>query len=171
MISPQPILLAPPPSPYPTTSVLVCHLTLPCPMQDWLWGTPITNSDGTKVLVTTGCSRGYCRCQPWYTGDKAECRFTVSQDPAQRDRQCICNRQGKMKNSVLLQDNTWFCFVTDALSLSLSPTYAGFLCGSCVNGTGVTCLRNRCKVCDKANVTLIALLGNFGSYAVISSVH
>ena len=109
--------------PCTTTSALVCHLTLPRPMQDWLWGTPITNSDGTKVLVTTGCSRGYCRCQPWYTGDKAECRFTVSQDPAQRDRQCICNRQGKMKNSVLLQDNTWFCFVTDALSLSLSLSH------------------------------------------------
>ena len=85
-----------PDSTSPSPLTLVCHLTLPRPMQDWLWGTPITNSTGNRVLVTTGCSRGYCRCQPWYTGDKAECRFTVSQEPAQRDRQCTCNRQGKV---------------------------------------------------------------------------
>ena len=64
------------------------------PMQDWLWGHPIANSDGTKDLFTTGCSRGYCRCQLWYTDNEAECRFTVSQDLAQRDQQCTCNRQG-----------------------------------------------------------------------------
>ena len=71
-----------------------CTLTLPRPMQDWLWGTPITTSEGNKILFTTGCSRGYCHCQLWYTDGKAECRFTVSQDLAQRDQQCTCNRQG-----------------------------------------------------------------------------
>ena len=69
-------------------------LPLPCLMQDWLWGTPITNSEGNKILFTTGCSRGYCHCQVWYADSKAECRFTVSQDLAQRERQCTCNRQG-----------------------------------------------------------------------------
>ena len=71
-----------------------CTLTLPRPVQDWLWGTPITNSEGTKILYTTSCSRGYCHCQLWYADSKSECRFTVSQDLAQRDQQCTCNRQG-----------------------------------------------------------------------------
>ena len=71
-----------------------CTLILTRPMQDWLWGTPITNSEGVKILFTTSCSRGYCHCQLWYTDGKAECRFTVSQDLAQRDQQCTCNRQG-----------------------------------------------------------------------------
>ena len=71
------------------------HSHPPSPsMQDWVWGTPITNSEGNKILFTTGCSRGYCHCQLWYTDGKAECRFTVSQDLAQRDQQCTCNRQG-----------------------------------------------------------------------------
>ena len=74
------------------------HVLLPQPMQDWLWGTPVTNSDGNRVLFTTSCSRGYCRCQPWYTDNRRECRFTVSQDLRQRDQQCSCNRQGN-KNS------------------------------------------------------------------------
>ena len=69
-------------------------LPLPCSMQDWLWGTPVTNSDGTKVLFTTGCPHSYCNCQPWYTDSGVECRFTVSQDLAQRDQQCTCNRKG-----------------------------------------------------------------------------
>ena len=157
-------LTPPPPHLHPTTSTLVCHLTFPHPIQDWLWGTPITSSDGTKVLVTTGCSRGYCRCQLWYTGDKTECRFTVSQDLAQRDQQCTCNRQGKVLMSYYktnLKCAVSLC-LRCALSLSLSTT--GFLCGSCVNGTGLTSLLNRCEACDTANVTLIALLGNFGSH-------
>ena len=70
---------------------------LPLSMEDWLWGTPITNSDGTKVLFTTDCSHAYCNCQPWYTDSRAECRFTVSQDLARRDQQCTCNRKGVYK--------------------------------------------------------------------------
>ena len=73
---------------------LSCTLPLPRLMQDWLWGTPITNSDGTKVLFTTGCSRGYCHCQLWYTDNGVECKFTVSQNMAERDQQCACNRKG-----------------------------------------------------------------------------
>ena len=46
---------------------------------------------------------------------------------------------------------------TFAASPSLSTT--GFLCGSCVNGTGVTGLLNRCEACDTANATLIVILG------------
>ena len=42
-------------------------------------------------------------------------------------------------------------------SLSLSTT--GYLCGSCVSGTGVTGLLNRCEACDTANATLIVALG------------
>ena len=81
---------------FPTTLTLMCP-PLPCLMQAWLWGTPITNSDGTKDLFATSCSRGYCHCQPWHTDNRAECRFTVSQDLAQRDQQCTCNRKGKIK--------------------------------------------------------------------------
>ena len=46
-----------------------------------------------------------------------------------------------------------------AASLSLSTT--GLLCGSCVSGTGVTSLLNRCEACDTANATLIVGLGKF----------
>ena len=84
-------------------------------MQDWLWGTLVTNSDGTKVLFTTDCSRGYCHCQPWYTDNEAECRFTVSQDLAQRDQQCTCNRQGiryiRMEKLVM-----FFSYATDCMA-------------------------------------------------------
>ena len=87
-------------SPLPYVPLHINPHPLPRLMQDWLWGTPIINSEGTKVLFTTDCSRSYCRCQLWYTDNVAECRFTVSQDLAQRDQQCTCNRQGEMWNNV-----------------------------------------------------------------------
>ena len=86
---------------YSTTSTLMPYTPQPLcshppspSMQDWLWGTPITNSEGVKSLFSTSCCRGYCHCQLWYTDNKTKCRFTVSQDLAQRDQQCTCNRQG-----------------------------------------------------------------------------
>ena len=54
-----------------------------------------------------------------------------------------------------------FCMISLRLVVCLSLSTTGFLCGSCVNGTGVTSLLNRCEACDTANVTLIVFLGNF----------
>ena len=47
----------------------------------------------------------------------------------------------------------------EACAASLSLSTPGFLCGSCVSGTGVTGLLNRCEACDTANATLIVVLG------------
>ena len=47
----------------------------------------------------------------------------------------------------------------EACAVSLSLSILGFLCGSCVSGTGVTGLLNRCEACDTANATLIVVLG------------
>ena len=92
-------LCHPPQSLFDSTALLHAlsspfHILLPQPMQDWLWGTPVTNSDGNRVLFSTSCSHGYCRCQPWHVDNRRECRFTVSQGLGQRDQQCTCNRQG-----------------------------------------------------------------------------
>ena len=83
--------------------------TSPWPMQDRLWGTPITDSNGTKALFTTSCSRGYCRCQPWHVDNRRECRFTVSQDLGQRDQQCTHNRQGN--KGFLYRQNQTFAII------------------------------------------------------------
>ena len=48
-----------------------------------------------------------------------------------------------------------------ACAASPSNSTTGFLCGSCVSGTGVTSLLNRCEACDTANATLIVGLGKF----------
>ena len=55
------------------------------------------------------------------------------------------------------------------LSLYLSTT--GFLCGSCVSGTGVTGLLNRCEACDTANATLIVVLGKLYVASIYSYMH
>ena len=46
-----------------------------------------------------------------------------------------------------------------AASVSGPLSTTGFLCGSCVSGTGVTGLLNRCEACHTANATLIVVLG------------
>ena len=50
-------------------------------------------------------------------------------------------------------------YMMEACSASPSLSTPGFLCGSCVSGTGVTGLLNRCEACDTANATLIVVLG------------
>ena len=54
-----------------------------------------------------------------------------------------------------------FCFqLYDYTLIPYLLMLAGFLCGSCVSGTGVTALLNKCEDSGPANVTLIVFLGN-----------
>ena len=113
--------------------------------------------DGGPNVQFYSCPPGYCQCFLNTSVGTSRCASVYrNSDP---DQQCVCDRKGK-----LTYLSYWVSYQGD--------TYiaAGYLCGECGNGRGVSALLNNCVTCSDAFSLLIPILGKhiylFSHYVV-----
>ena len=114
--------------------------------QDGHWGISQRYIRQSNNLLAYPCPSGYCRCSQDHDslGDNF-CSFAYfNSNP---DKQCNCDREGSYTLYV------W------GMTIQLSNTTTGYLCGDCRDGKGVSALLNNCVDCSNVNSILIAALG------------
>ena len=113
--------------------------------QDGHWGISQRYTRQSNNLLAYPCPSGYCRCSQDHDSlGNNLCSFAYfNSNP---DKQCNCDREGSYTLYV------W------GMTIQLSNTTTGYLCGDCRDGKGVSALLNNCVDCSNTNSVLIAVL-------------
>ena len=94
------------------------------------------------------CPPGYCQCFLNTSVGVSSCVYVYrNSDP---DQQCACGRSGE-----------WGLGIISTCTALMHIIAAGYLCGECSNGSGVSALVNRCVSCSDASSLLIPVMGRY----------
>jgi hypothetical protein len=115
------------------------------------WGLSVRSQEATRPdqLLTFKCPPGFCRCIFDFRANSTITTF------AGCNAASTSSSLGRNSTSSSTCTSVFDVFQPDR---QCSCNRTGYLCGACANGTAVTALLNRCRVCPPASSVAIAFL-------------